>query len=84
MTNFVVAPLALLSGTFYTIERLDPIFQSISAFNPFFYVISGFRYGFIGASDSNLVTGVIVVLAINAFLCALCYRLLVRGWKIKS
>jgi ABC-2 type transport system permease protein len=84
VTNFVVAPLALLSGTFYTIERLDPMFQTISAFNPFFYVISGFRYGFIGATDSNLWTGVIVLLAINAFLCTLCYQLLVRGWKIKS
>ncbi|QLC24540.1 ABC transporter permease [Parasphingopyxis algicola] len=84
VTNFVVAPLALLSGTFYTIERLDPVFQAVSAFNPFFYVISGFRYGFIGATDSNLVTGVIVLLALNMALCALCYRLLVRGWKIKS
>ncbi|MEM8697100.1 MAG: ABC transporter permease [Pseudomonadota bacterium] len=84
VTNFVVAPLALLSGTFYTIERLDPIFQQVSAFNPFFYVISGFRYGFIGATDSSLTTGVIVLFALNAALCALCYSLLVRGWKIKS
>jgi len=84
VANFVVAPLALLSGTFYTIERLDPVFQTISAFNPFFYIISGFRYGFIGVSDSNILTGAIVVLAINIFLCALCYRLFVRGWKIKS
>ena len=84
VTNFVVAPLALLSGTFYSIDRLDLIFQSISALNPFFYVISGFRYGFIGATDSNLVTGVAVLLALNIGLCTLCYWLLVRGWKIKS
>ena len=84
VTNFVVAPLALLSGTFYTIERLDPIFQSVSALNPFFYVISGFRYGFIGATDSDLTTGVIVLLSLNIGLCAICYSLLVRGWKIKS
>lgn len=84
VTNFVVAPLALLSGTFYTIERLDPIFQAVSAFNPFFYVISGFRYGFIGATDSNLTIGVVVLLALNTALCTLCYGLLVRGWKIKS
>lgn len=84
VTNFVVQPLALLSGTFYTIERLDPIFQTISAFNPFFYVISGFRYGFIGATDSNLLTGVAVLTLLNITLCALCYTLLVRGWKVKS
>ena len=84
VTNFLVAPLALLSGTFYTIERLDPIFQAVSALNPFFYVISGFRYGFIGATDSNLAMGVAVLLVLNIGLCALCYGLLVRGWKIKS
>ena len=84
VTHFVVQPLALLSGTFYTIERLDPVFQTVSAFNPFFYVISGFRYGFIGATDSNLLTGVIVLTLLNIGLCALCYALLVKGWKVKS
>ncbi|HET7410972.1 MAG TPA: ABC transporter permease, partial [Paracoccaceae bacterium] len=44
ITNFVVAPLALLSGTFYVIHNLAPAFQAISRANPFFYVISGFRY----------------------------------------
>lgn len=84
VTNFVVQPLALLSGTFYTIERLDPAFQIVSEFNPFFYVISGFRYGFIGASDSNIAVGAIVLLAMNVVIGALCYWLLARGWKIKS
>ena len=51
MTNFVIAPLSLLSGTFYIIDNLAPLFQIISRFNPFFYVISGFRFGFLGQSD---------------------------------
>ena len=51
VTNFVVAPLSLLSGTFYVIDNLAPLFQTISRANPFFYVISGFRYGFLGQSD---------------------------------
>ena len=84
VTNFVVQPLALLSGTFYTIERLDPLFQTISRANPFFYVISGFRYGFISAADSDVTVGAIVLAAVNVALCALCYRLLDRGWRIKS
>ena len=50
-TNFVIAPLSLLSGTFYVIDNLSPLFQSISRLNPFFYVISGFRFGFLGQSD---------------------------------
>src|SRR5690606_11211621 len=51
VTNFVVAPLSLLSGTFYVIDNLAPAFQAVSRANPFFYMISGFRFGFIGESD---------------------------------
>ncbi|MCM8729476.1 ABC transporter permease [Hephaestia sp. GCM10023244] len=84
VTNFVVAPLALLSGTFYSVDRLAPAFRAISHLNPFFYVISGFRYGFIGVADSPIVIGSAVVLAINVALGLLCYALLKRGWKLKS
>jgi hypothetical protein len=51
VTNFVIAPLSLLSGTFYVIDNLAPAFQAVSRLNPFFYVISGFRFGFLGQSD---------------------------------
>ena len=43
VTNFIIAPLSLLSGTFYSVDRLAPAFQAISHANPFFYIISGFR-----------------------------------------
>ena len=84
VTNFVVAPLALLSGTFYSIESLAPSFQAVSHANPFFYVISGFRYGFLGVADSPVTFGAILLLAINIGLCAVCYAILSRGWKLKS
>jgi ABC-2 type transport system permease protein len=84
VTNFVVAPLALLSGTFYSVDRLAPTFAAISHANPIFYAISGFRYGFIGSSDSPVGIGVAVLLAINLALGLLCYRLLVSGWKLRA
>ena len=84
VTNFVVAPLSLLSGTFYSIESLSPTFQAISHANPFFYVISGFRYGFIGAADSNLHLGGAVLIGMNLGLFVLCYVLLKKGWKLKN
>jgi ABC-2 type transport system permease protein len=56
----------------------------VSHANPFFYVISGFRYGFLGAADSPIVFGALLLLAINLGLGALCYALLRRGWKLKS
>jgi ABC-2 type transport system permease protein len=84
VTNFVVAPLSLLSGTFYSIESLSPTFRAISHANPFFYVISGFRYGFLKAADSPVALGAGLLLAINVGLCLLCYSLIRRGWKLKS
>src|SRR5436190_1600927 len=84
VTNFVVTPLSLLSGTFYSVHQLSPTFQAVSHANPFFYVISGFRAGFLGTSDSPLLVGGIVLLLVNIALWALCYALLKSGWKIKN
>lgn len=88
ITNFIIAPLSLLSGTFYVIENLDPAFQLVSRLNPFFYVISGFRYGFLGASDMGSSATVVAaaggLLALNAALACGVYALLRSGWKLKS
>lgn len=89
VTNFVIAPLSLLSGTFYVIDNLAPMFQTISRLNPFFYVISGFRFGFLGQSDigdTNLavLNGAIGLGVLNVVLALVLYRLLRSGWKLKS
>jgi len=88
VTNFVIAPLSMLSGTFYVIHNLHGVFQAISRANPFFYVISGFRYGFLGQSDIGDATHVagaaLGLLAFNGMLALIAYRLLRSGWKIKN
>ena len=84
VTNFVVMPLSLLSGTFYSVHQLAPAFQEVSHANPFFYVISGFRAGFLGTSDSPLLIGAAALLVLNVALWAICYALLKSGWKIKN
>jgi ABC-2 type transport system permease protein len=84
VTNFVVTPLSLLSGTFYSVRQLAPTFRAVSHANPFFYVISGFRAGFLGISDSPLWVGAIGLLVLNLILWGLCYALLKSGWKIKN
>ena len=84
VSNFVVMPLSLLSGTFYSVHQLSPTFQAVSHANPFFYVISGFRAGFLGVSDSPLLVGGVALFAVNVAMWALCYALLKSGWKIKN
>jgi ABC-2 type transport system permease protein len=84
ITNFVVTPLSFLSGTFYSIGRLPPMWQDVALMNPFFYMIDGFRYGFIGHHDGSLVTGAIVVTTINLGLWWVCYRMFASGYKLKD
>ena len=84
VSNFVIIPLGLLSGTFYSVDRLAPAFRAFSHMNPFFYIISGFRYGFLGTADSPILVGSIAVFALDVVLALACYWLLNKGWKIKS
>ena len=89
ITNFVVSPLAMLSGTFYVIDNLAPAFQAISRANPFFYVISGFRFGFLGESDIGntnqaVLHGALGIGVFNLALAVACYLVLRSGWKLKD
>ena len=82
--NFVVMPLTFLSGTFYTVDRLPQPFRTISHFNPFFYLIDGFRYGFIGISDGNLLAGVLGSLFLSVALGVWCWWLFWKGYRLKT
>ncbi len=83
ITNFIIQPLTLLSGTFYAIDKVSPAMRVISHANPFFYVIDGFRYGFLGVADGLALQGAVVLLVLNVALWALCYGLLKSGWRLR-
>ena len=84
VTNFVIQPLTLLSGTFYAIDRVNPTMAIISHANPFFYIIDGFRSGFIGVSDGLLGQGAVLLLVLNVVLWWVCHRVLASGWRLKA
>ena len=89
VSNFVITPLTMLSGTFYVIHNLSPAFQAISRVNPFFYIISGFRFGFlgqsdIGASNEAVMGGALYVGLLTLVMGWVLYALLKSGWKLKS
>lgn len=82
--NFVIMPLTMLSGTFYPIGRLPEPFVSISHFNPFFQLIDGFRYGFTGHAESDLLFGGLMSLGVTLVLCVVCWSWLSKGYKLKA
>jgi ABC-2 type transport system permease protein len=83
ITNFVVTPLAFLSGTFYSVEALPPLLSRITHLNPFFYLIDGVRYGMIGVSDSSPLLGAAVCGLITLGVSLVAWRMLKSGYRLK-
>jgi ABC-2 type transport system permease protein len=81
--NFLIMPMTFLSGVFYSVHSLPPVWMAVSHLNPFFYMIDGFRHGFFGTSDVSPWTSLAVVAASLAVVCALCLHLLKIGYKIR-
>jgi ABC-2 type transport system permease protein len=84
ITNFIVTPLAFLSGSFYTIADLPAGFRAFSHANPVFYLIDGFRYGILGISDSPPWIGATVAFCAVAALWLVALRLLTKGVGLKD
>ncbi|GEC94891.1 MAG: hypothetical protein RLZZ220_634 [Pseudomonadota bacterium] len=82
--NFLIMPLTMLSGVFYSIHSLPAFWQGVSHFNPFFFMIDGFRYGFFGVSDVSPWTSIGVVLTCFIVLAVVTLQMLARGYKLRA
>ena len=82
--NFVIVPMTFLSGVFYSVQSLPPVWREVSHLNPFFYMIDGFRHGFFGTSDVSPWISLAVVAVSLVVVCGICLRLLRIGYKIRS
>ncbi len=82
--SFVIMPLTFLSGVFYSISQLPPLWQTLSRFNPFFYIIDGFRYGFFSQSDFNPWVSLSIVSFSALLFAGFATYLLQIGYKIKK
>lgn len=81
--NFIILPLTFLSGVFYSIHSLPPVWQVASRFNPVFYMIDGFRYGFFGHADVSPVLSLAIVAASFLALSLLALRLIRTGYRLR-
>ena len=82
--NFVILPLTMLSGVFYSIHSLPPFWRELSHANPFFYMIDGFRYGFFASSDVAPALSLAIVASALAAVAAACLLLLKSGYKLRT
>ena len=81
--NFLIMPLTMLSGVFYSIHSLPPFWQRVSHFNPVFYMIDGFRYGFFGVSDVAPATSLAVVGVSYVVVALITLSMLRSGYKLR-
>ncbi len=82
--NFIIMPMTFLSGVFYSVHSLPPVWQAVSHLNPFFYMIDGFRRGFFGASDVSPWLSLGVVGTSCIVVCAITLHLLRTGYKLRN
>jgi ABC-2 type transport system permease protein len=82
-TNFFITPLSFLSGVFYSVHSLPPLWYTVSHLNPFFYMIDGFRYGFFGHADVSPIVSLAWSAGFFVVTAALCLSLLHRGYKLR-
>jgi ABC-2 type transport system permease protein len=80
----IVTPLTFLGGSFYSINMLPPVWQTVSLFNPVVYLVSGFRWSFYGLADVDVwvslgMTG--VFLAASLTVIAWMFR---TGYRLKN
>jgi len=81
--NFIIMPMTFLSGVFYSVKSLPPVWLEVSHLNPFFYMIDGFRHGFFGTSDVSPWISFGVVSTSLVAVCGVCLHLLNIGYKIR-
>ena len=81
--NFLIMPLTMLSGVFYSIHSLPLFWQQVSHFNPVFYMIDGFRYGFFGVSDVAPSTSLAVVVVCFTAVALTTLAFLRSGYKLR-
>jgi len=81
--NFIIMPLTFLSGVFYSVHSLPPVWHVASRLNPFFYMIDGFRAGFFGQSDVSPWISLGVVAVFFVAVASVALALLRSGYKLR-
>jgi ABC-2 type transport system permease protein len=79
----IIAPLAFLGGSFYSIHMLPPLWQKITLFNPVVYLVSGFRWSFYGVSDVNVGVSLSMIAVFIVICLGVITWMFKTGYKIK-
>jgi ABC-2 type transport system permease protein len=80
----IVTPLTFLGGSFYSINMLPPVWQTVSLFNPVVYLVSGFRWSFYGLADVDVWVSLGMTCAFLAGSMAVVAWIFRTGYRLKT
>jgi ABC-2 type transport system permease protein len=80
----IITPLTFLGGSFYSINMLPEIWQTITLFNPVVYLVSGFRWSFYEISDVNVVTSLLMTGLFLLICTVILYWIFRTGYRLKK
>ncbi|MCK5860346.1 ABC transporter permease [Abyssibacter sp.] len=80
----LVTPLTFLGGSFYSINMLPPLWQTITLFNPVVYLISAFRWSFYGVADVAVEVSIIAILGFLLACLVGIYWIFRTGYRLKE
>ena len=80
----IITPLTFLGGSFYSINMLPPLWQTVTLFNPMVYLISGFRWSFYEVADVSVGVSVAMTFMFLAMCMAAVWWIFKTGYRLKS
>jgi ABC-2 type transport system permease protein len=80
----IITPLTFLGGSFYSINVLPPVWQTVTLFNPVVYLVSGFRWSFFGNADVGVEISLAATLAFLALCLTIVWWIFRTGYKLKN
>jgi len=80
----IIMPLTFLGGTFYSIDMLPPLWQTVALFNPIVYLVSAFRWSFYGISDVNVGISLGVTIAFMLLCIGVITWIFRTGYRLRT
>jgi ABC-2 type transport system permease protein len=80
----IITPLTFLGGSFYSIDVLPPVWQTVTLFNPVVYLVSGFRWSFFEVADVNVFASLAATAVFLAACLATVAWIFKTGYRLKN
>jgi ABC-2 type transport system permease protein len=80
----VITPLVFLGGSFYSVNMLPPVWQTVTLFNPVLYLISGFRWSFFEVSDVSVGVSLAMIMLFLIACLLLVWWMFKTGYRLKQ